>query len=156
MSSLLQSMLILHVLLGLAGILFTGVVVVGLLRENPLVKMAKRAALGAFLSFLFSWLSGGYYYTRFYGKAVKSVIVKGSTPWVHAVLMEAKEHIFLFLPFASLLLFVLLAVLGPNLEKEKSLKNKIIFLALITLILGLAVAFAGIVISAAGGRPTRP
>lgn len=155
MSALLQFMLILHVLLGLSGIVFTSIVVLGLLREKPAVRMAKNAALAGFLSFALSWVSGGYYYLRYYGKAVRDGIKAGSTPWAHTVLMEAKEHIFLFLPFASLIVLVALVSLGAKLEQEKKLKNLIALLALIILLLGLGVAFAGIVISSAAGRPTR-
>lgn len=155
MSAILQSMLIFHVLLGLAGVVFTGVVVFGLLREKPSLRMAKNAALAGFLSFALSWLTGGYYYTRYYGKAVKDVIKTGSTPWVHSVLMEAKEHIFLLLPFASLIVFIAIVSMGAKLEQEEKLKKTIALLALTILFLGLGIAFAGIVISSAAGRPTR-
>lgn len=51
---------------------------------------------------LLSWLSGGYYYLTVYGTNIKPLIKQGPFPWAHQVAMEAKEHIFLLLPFLAL------------------------------------------------------
>src|SRR3989338_3609359 len=55
------------------------------------------AALLGIVGFLGSWIAGGYYYVVTYGPLVKPIIKGGSAPWAHAIVMEAKEHIFLFL-----------------------------------------------------------
>ena len=70
--------------------------------------------------FALSWLIGGYYYVKFYGPVVKPIIKAGSVPWAHAIAMEAKEHIFLFIiPMAFVALFA--ALLGrQTLETVKS------------------------------------
>jgi hypothetical protein len=67
------------------------------------IRRAKRATLIG-LVFLFSaWLAGGYYYVEFYGTDVKPLIKEGPMPWAHKVVMETKEHVYLFLPFLGLL-----------------------------------------------------
>jgi len=40
---------------------------------------------------------------EFYGSTVKPFIKEGPYPWAHKVVMETKEHVFLFLPFLGLL-----------------------------------------------------
>src|SRR3989338_1892171 len=70
------------------------------------------AAIGV-AAFIASWLAGGYYYVVYYGTLVKPVIKSGVAPWVHNIVMETKEHIFLFvIPLAMTVLFITL------LEKE--------------------------------------
>ncbi|MBI2096914.1 MAG: hypothetical protein HYT40_02040, partial [Candidatus Sungbacteria bacterium] len=53
------------------------------------------AAVGV-LAFIASWLAGGYYYVVYYGTLVKPVIKSGAASWAHNIIMETKEHIFLF------------------------------------------------------------
>src|SRR3989304_5739104 len=60
----------------------------------------KRLRLPAVLgltSFVLSWIFGGYYYVNYYGAIVKPVIKSGLAPWAHNIIMETKEHIFLFI-----------------------------------------------------------
>src|SRR3990167_6368538 len=69
-------------------------------------KRLKWVAVFAAGSFGLSWFVGGYYYVKFYGSLVKPVILKSAVPWAHAVVMESKEHIFLFiLPLALTILY---------------------------------------------------
>src|SRR3989344_4812970 len=56
----------------------------------------RRRVIAAFIglvSFVITWIIGGYYYVKFYGSLVKPIIKAGSAPWAHAIAMEAKEHI---------------------------------------------------------------
>ena len=98
--------------------------------------------------FALSWLIGGYYYVKFYGPVVKPIIKAGSVPWAHAIAMEAKEHIFLFIiPMAFVALFA--ALLGrQTLENSKIRKPLLVLSALIALI-GLSLGALGFIISAA-------
>jgi len=66
----------------------------------------------ALILFLTSWASGAYYYVIHYGKNVKPIIVAGSYPWAHTFFMEAKEHVFLIIPFLALVLWLVSAGLG--------------------------------------------
>ena len=147
MTLFLQTTLIAHILLGLIGIALTVATWVGLIQIDPKINVVKRRSFGSFVSFILSWILGGYYYVVYYGSVVKPIIKGGQYPWVHAVIMEAKEHIFLFLPFLSLVLFLSLVFL-PNLENLKY-KKALINLAAILSILGVVVALMGSGISGA-------
>lgn len=67
--------------------------------------------LGLFFIFA-AWLAGGFYYVEIYGDAVKPLIKEGPMPWAHNIVMETKEHVFIFLPFLGLLAYGLLQRLG--------------------------------------------
>ncbi len=93
-------------------------------------------------AFFASWLAGGYYYVVYYGTLVKPMIKSGVTPWVHNIIMETKEHIFLFIiPLAITVLFITL------LEKEDVERLK---LRRVTLWLSGAIAVLGLLIGAMG------
>jgi len=95
--------------------------------------------VGAFLA---SWIAGGYYYVVYYGTLVKPIIKSGVAPWVHNIIMETKEHIFLFIiPLAMTILFITL------LSKEEMEKLR---LRKITLWLAFSVAMLGLIIGAMG------
>lgn len=105
------------------------------------------AAIGV-AGFIASWLAGGYYYVVYYGTLVKPVIKTGLAPWVHDIIMETKEHIFLFIiPLAMTVLFITL------LEKEEvdrlGLRHMATWLAGTVAALGLLIGAMGFVISAA-------
>jgi len=94
------------------------------------------------VAFVASWLTGGYYYVVYYGTLVKPVIKSGVAPWVHNIIMETKEHIFLFIiPLAMTVLFITL------LEKEDMERLK---LRRVTLWLSGAIAVLGLLIGAMG------
>ena len=100
------------------------------------------------VAFIASWLTAGYYYVVYYGTLVKPVIKDGSVPWVHNIIMETKEHIFLFIiPITMTVLFITL------LEKEDMDRLKIRRIALwltgSVAVLGLIIGAMGFVISAA-------
>ena len=100
------------------------------------------------VAFLASWLTGGYYYVVYYGTFVKPVIKSGVAPWVHNIIMETKEHVFLFIiPLAMTVLFITL------LEKEDmerlKLRRLALWLAGTVAVLGLLIGAMGFVISAA-------
>ena len=63
--------------------------------------------------------------------------------------MEAKEHVFLFLPFLAATLFVAILVLDERIETEASLKRALGWLAGIIVVLGTFAAISGIIISGA-------
>lgn len=105
-------------------------------------------ALVGVIAFIGSWLAGGYYYVVYYGILVKPVIKSGVAPWVHNIIMETKEHIFLFvIPLAVTVFFI------TFLEKEEINRLKIkriaVWLSGTVAVLGLLVGAMGFVISAA-------
>lgn len=105
-------------------------------------------ASAALLAFIASWIFGGYYYVKYYGALVKPVIIKGLAPWAHNIIMEAKEHIFLFLiPMTATIFFLSLL---DNEELDRSgLRSVTIWLVGITAGLGLLIGLMGFIISAA-------
>ena len=105
------------------------------------------AAIGAG-AFLFSWLAGGFYYVAYYGLLVKPIIKKGVAPWAHNIIMETKEHIFLFLiPLAMTILFITL--LDKETAEQLKIRRLTMWLAGAAAGLGLLIGAMGFIISAA-------
>ena len=67
-------------------------------RGQPRLERAGFAAWATVIGILLAWLMGGYHYLTVYGQQLKPVILDGEWPWAHRIMMEAKEHLFLFLP----------------------------------------------------------
>lgn len=149
MNTLFTTLLATHVILGVVGVIAYGGVWMNMLKQKLPLRFLKRASALGLVSFLASWLTGGYYYAIYYGKMVKPIIIKGQYPWGHAFFMEAKEHVFLFLPFLATALFVAILVLGERIETEASLKRALGWLAGIIVVLGIFAALSGIIISGA-------
>ncbi|MBI4128823.1 MAG: hypothetical protein HY460_02115 [Parcubacteria group bacterium] len=105
------------------------------------------AVLGA-LSFILSWMIGGYYYVVYYGSLVKPVIKAGSAPWAHAIAMEAKEHIFLFIVPLALTAMFLAFMKGDEL-RQLGLKRHFLALTLMIATISLLLGLMGYMISAA-------
>jgi hypothetical protein len=65
------------------------------------------------------------------------------------VFMEAKEHIFLFLPFLSILTYALIIKFQSHLNGDKDLtvKKAILFLCILILFIGVLMAGMGYLIS---------
>jgi len=100
------------------------------------------------VSYVLTWIIGGYYYVTFYGPLVKPIIQAGSAPWAHAIAMEVKEHVFLFaIPIAVTIFF--LARLNADELQSLGLRKGLIRLTAITAGLGLSIGLMGFIISAA-------
>lgn len=151
MNIFLQFNLIGHIFLGLIGIIFFYAVLMLLFKpiDEKRLKFLKLYSLLGFISFLLSWITGGYYYLYYYGDKVKPIIKAGSYPWAHTIIMETKEHIFLFLPFVALVIAVMFYLLGSNLEQNQKIKNSVIALSIITIVIGTLISLMGIIISGA-------
>lgn len=106
------------------------------------------SALVGVVAFTLSWLTGGYYYVKYYGSLVKPIIQGGLAPWAHNIIMETKEHIFLFvIPLSITALFITFF----KKEEFEKMNIKKVFMILAALIagLGLLIGAMGFVISAA-------
>lgn len=145
-----ETLVALHALLGELGVFAFLLVVLELI--SPTEKTVKRTrifALAGTILIFASWIFGGYYYIADYGPNVKPAIKEGTTPWVHSVIMEAKEHIFLFMPFLA----VLVTAMAYTYASEDILNNDKIRLSIIVscaliILLGAAIALMGYVLSA--------
>lgn len=152
MTNTLIFFLVAHIFLGTLGIIFLTAYLLSIFKKEADSKWLKVNSFLAFFSFLASWITGGYYYTSFYGKSVKPIILKGDYPWVHSVLMETKEHIFLFLPFLSLALFAVTYFVGKDFNSDKKLIFSVAALCFTTVSIALAIMLFGIIISGAVGK----
>lgn len=112
------------------------------------VKRLRIAALLGIGGFALSWLFGGYYYVKFYGALVKPVIKAGMAPWAHNVIMETKEHVFLFIiPLA--ITAALIVFLKKNEFEKIRVRRETLMLTGLVASLGLLVGIMGFIISAA-------
>jgi len=82
------------------------------------VVRAKIASLTGTIFTFASWMVSGIYYVVYYGSQVKPTIKAGPWPWAHTIFMESKEHIFLFLPFLTILLLFLIWKYGDKLGER--------------------------------------
>ncbi len=105
------------------------------------------AGLGT-LALISSWVVGGYYYVVYYGSLVKPVIKKGVAPWAHNIVMEAKEHIFLFvIPMAVVVLFI--SFMNDEEIERSGIRRTAVWLSGAVAMLGLLIGAMGFIISAA-------
>jgi hypothetical protein len=111
------------------------------------IRRAKLAA-GLGVVFLFSaWLAGGFYYVEFYGSGVKPLIKAGPFPWAHKVVMETKEHVFLFLPFLGLLAYGLMQRLGSQMTQDRGARVAAMYATGSVAVIAASMAFFGFLVS---------
>lgn len=137
-----------HAFLGELGALMFLWVLVELL--NPTPTRLSRARLVSLLGTTFlilAWIIGGYYYVKFYGPLVKPVIKAGPMPWAHSIVIETKEHVFLFLPFLAIFATGLLHALREQLVENRQFRVALIVLAGLIVLIAFAMAGLGVVTS---------
>ena len=147
MTQALQTFLSIHVLIGVTGIIASYATLIWLFKRNVPVRLLKISSLTAFVAYITAWITGGYYYVIYYGGNVKPIIKEGPTPWVHLIIMEVKEHIFLFLPLLSFVVLLVVWLNGNKLQENRRLRNALALVALITLVIAVLMALGGVVIS---------
>jgi predicted neutral ceramidase superfamily lipid hydrolase len=111
------------------------------------IRRAKIAALIGVICLLTAWLAGGFYYVEVYGSHIKPVIKASEAKWVHSIVMEVKEHMFLFLPILAMLTVALLHKFDMELIKRKDAQVTIILLAGLVFLLGFSIVGMGAVIA---------
>lgn len=121
----------------------------------PVDRSLARARLASYLAvFLVTagcWMAGGYNYLTVYGSQVKPVILAGLYPWAHEIIMEAKEHIFVFLPIITFALSISLYTLDKDtfLGNANS-RHALTIVACLALFMVLLMFLMGAIISSAG------
>lgn len=138
-----------HIILGIIGVIFFYVVWLNLLKSKINLKLLKYSSLGGLISFLTSWLTGGYYYYAYYSPVVRSIIKSGQYPWAHTIFTESKEHIFFFLPFLAIVSFSVFWLIGEKIENNNKLKRNLIMINGLITAIGIFIAVAGMLISGA-------
>jgi hypothetical protein len=95
-----------------------------------------------------AWVIGGYYYVTTYGPVEKPVILGSAYPWVHKVVMEGKEHVFLFIPIMAAV--VTIALFSAKGFKEMAVKGRTALgiLSALVFLSGFSMALLGFLIAA--------
>jgi len=115
--------------------------------ESRIVR-AQVAAVAGCAALLFAWLVGGFYYIEVYGLHVKPLIKASDAAWVHSVIMEVKEHVFLFLPVLAILATAMLYRYESELMQNKDARVSVVLLSGLVVLLGFSIAGMGALISA--------
>ena len=149
MTSIFTITLIAHILLGIAGVVSSYVVWLGLLKSKQSLSFLRTTSIVATVLYFASWLSGGYYYALYYGAHVKPVILAGAYPWAHKFFIEVKEHVFMFLPFMALATVLALYVVNEQGELNERSRKWLTLLVGITTIIGIFITLSGVVVSGA-------
>ena len=111
------------------------------------IKRAKVAAVIGLVCLLTAWVVGGFYYVEVYGSHIKPLIKASDAKWVHSIVMEVKEHVFLFLPILATLIVALLYKFDMELIKSKDARVSIVLLAGLVFLLGFSLAGMGAIIA---------
>jgi hypothetical protein len=111
------------------------------------IRRAKLAVLLGVVFLFAAWFVGGFYYVEFYGSGVKPLIKEGPFPWAHKVVMETKEHVFLFLPFLGLLANGLVQRLGSQVANDGRARVAAMYAAGSVVLIAASMAFFGFLVS---------
>jgi hypothetical protein len=125
----------------------------------PKDRSLTRARMASYLAVIFvtagCWIVGGYNYLTAYGSQVRPVILAGPHPWAHEVVMEAKEHIFVFLPIIAFALSITLSTLDRNTFQDNAKSRRALtMVACLALFMVLLMFLMGAIISNAGQTGT--
>jgi len=112
------------------------------------IERAQIASLVGLVGLLLAWFAGGLYYVEAYGLHVKPLINASDAKWAHGIVMEVKEHVFLFLPILSSLTVILLYKYENELILNDVARKTIVLLSGLIFILGFSIAGMGALISA--------
>lgn len=111
------------------------------------IRRAKLAVLLGVVFLFAAWFAGGFYYVEYYGSDVKPLIKEGPLPWAHKVVMETKEHVFLFLPFLGLMAYGLLQRLGDVMTEDRRARAAALYAVGAVALLVSSMAFFGFLVS---------
>jgi len=143
-------LLIIHIGLGeFTGLCFLCVAIETFNRKEEGLKRAKIfSTLGA-ISGVCAWFAGGYYYLKHYGPVVKPVLIAEAShyKWAHNLLIESKEHIFLFIPLLAVSAFLIYYKLESWKDIDEATSKKAAYLSLLVFLMAFLMAAFGSLIS---------
>jgi hypothetical protein len=102
-----------------------------------------KAALVAAIAMGMAWMLGGYWYVHFY-PADKAIILKGSWPFAHDLVMETKEHLVFI---TGILAFYLPIAVRDRIHANAAARKMVLSVALLIVLSDLAAEGAGSIIS---------
>jgi len=111
------------------------------------IARAQVASVFGFAFLIFAWVVGGFYYVEIYGLHVKPLINASDAQWVHSVVMEVKEHVFLFLPILATLNLALIYKYDQELLENRDASLSIVLVSGLIFLLGFTIAGMGALIS---------
>ena len=111
------------------------------------IRRARAAAFSGVVCLLSAWVAGGFYYLNVYGSEIKPVIKASDAQWVHSIVMETKEHVFLFLPLLAIVTTSLISRFDQELIGNKDARTTVTMLAGLIFLLGFAIAGMGAIIA---------
>jgi hypothetical protein len=152
-----KSLVLLHSISGgLSALVLVWIIMEMLYPTDRSLARARIASyLAAFLITGGCWIAGGYNYLTVYGSKVKPIILAGPHPWAHEVVMEAKEHIFLFLPIIAFALSITLSTLKRDtFLSDAKFRRALTMTACLALFMVLLMFLMGAIISSAGHTGT--
>lgn len=149
MPELFQNLLSLHLFLGMGAIFSLGYAWMTFKDPDYKINNIKILSVLGTLAIFSSWVTGGYYYLYHYGSSVKPAILAGSRPWAHRLIMEAKEHIFLILPFLAIVTLIAVLLSEDKLKTDPQIKKYISALFALSTILSILMMIMGFIISSA-------
>ena len=132
----------------LGAICFIWVLIELINKKEDGLKRARNASLIGSLAILASWFVGGYYYVVTYGSQVKPVIKASQYNWAHSIVMETKEHVFLFLPILACTVWLLLNSSDSWKAMTDKGRKSIAVLTTLVFLIGFSMALLGFLITA--------
>ena len=136
-----QGVMMMHVALGVIGIMFAVALFVDVLNVNEEnIGRIKKLSLAVAALIVLAYIIGGYWYVVYYGHD-RDIIKAGQWPWAHNYFMEVKEHLF----FVMLLLGIYLPIAvyrnAPLMEKDK--RCLVLWICALIVVLGFFMEGAG-------------
>jgi hypothetical protein len=110
-------------------------------------KRARAVSLAGLILLLASWIVGGYYYVTIYGPVVKPVILGSVFSWGHSVVMEGKEHVFLFIPIMAAVVSITLFASKGFKEMAAKGRTALGVLSALVFLFGFSMALLGFLIA---------
>lgn len=138
-----------HVMLGLVGVAGLYAATLALLKKHVPILSLRISSVTALVSLVASWITGGIYYVQYYGGTLKPVILAGQNPIAHKFFMEAKEHLFLFLPFVALVLATTSLCVSDLIIRNARVRHILAGIAGVGVLIGVFTTLSGVIISGA-------
>lgn len=143
-------LIIIHIGFGeLGGLCFLWVAIDTFNRKDEGLARAKIISKLGAISTIAAWFAGGYYYVKHYGILVKPVLIAEASnyKWAHKVAIEAKEHIFLFIPILAVTVFLIFLKLDSWKDIDEATTKKVAYLSMLIFLMSFSMAAMGSLVS---------
>ena len=136
-----QGVMMMHVALGVIGIMFAVALFVDVLNVNEgNIERIKKLSLAVAVLIVLAYIIGGYWYVVYYGHD-RDIIKAGQWPWAHNYFMEVKEHLFFVMLLLGMYLPIAVYRNAPLMEKEK--RCLVLWICALIVVLGFFMEGAG-------------